>query len=651
MLDPKLANQIAAGEVVERPASVVKELVENALDAGARNIQVTLEEAGLKLIQVLDDGSGIAKEDARLAFERHATSKLHRAEDLFRIRTLGFRGEALPSIASVSIMSIETAQADLPGIYLLLEGGEIKEERSAPARRGTKIKVEQLFYNTPARLKHIKTLPTELGHVTDLMNRFALARYDVAFELIHDGHTLLKTFGNNDQQQAIAGVYGVPTARKMKAIHAKNFNFEVNGFVSLPELTRASNRYITLVVNGRYVKNFKLNQAIESGYGSKLMVGRHPIAILQITLDPLLVDVNVHPTKQYIRISIESELGQLIQQAIAEVFSRTVRIPSGLENIYGAAKYDMPNQKDENAMDDNEWFANSANSSEEHFSPHLENKKLEQTSLIFKNESNESTTISKENDGTRDTFYPFQEENVFHFNESENSVQTFPAGHSAYESADVGHFEGTKASQQMPKLQIQAFPMLEYIGQLHGTYLLAQDESGLYLIDQHAAQERIKYEYFRETIGEEGTVQQDLLFSIMLEYPADEALIIQQNLDKLKEAGIYLEDFGSNTFIIRQHPAWIAAGEVEEMVREMIDFFLENHQLSMNAFREATAIMMSCKRSIKANHYLTENQARQLITDLSRTKNPYNCPHGRPTTIRLTKMEIEKMFKRIQDPH
>lgn len=309
-----LANQIAAGEVIERPASVVKELVENSIDANSTQIDIHVEEAGLKLIQVTDNGEGIHSNEVEQAFERHATSKLISNEDLFRIRTLGFRGEALPSIASVSMVTIESAQEGQAGRHIKLEGGKLIEDKPASSRRGTSIKVEQLFFNTPARLKYVKTIKTELAHISDTINRLALAHPEISFRLFSDETTLLKTVGNGDIRQAIAGVYGVQTAKTMKKIEATSFDFKVYGYVSLPESTRASKSYMTIIVNGRHIKNYALAQAIVDGYSSKLMVGRYPLAVVNIEMDPLLLDVNVHPTKQQVRISNEKELGELVKK-------------------------------------------------------------------------------------------------------------------------------------------------------------------------------------------------------------------------------------------------------------------------------------------------------------------------------------------------
>jgi len=619
-----LANQIAAGEVVERPASVVKELIENAIDADSTQIDITIEEAGLKSIRVLDNGNGIPHDEVASAFKRHATSKLLSNEELFRIRTLGFRGEALPSIASVSELTVETAEEGKKGKSLVLRGGEIVRENSAPSRQGTMIQVEQLFYNTPARLKYVKSLKTELSHISDIVNRLSLAHPEISFRLVHDGSTLVKTVGNSDLRQAIAGVYGVSTGKKMKRIEESNFNFKVSGYVSLPELTRANNKYITIIINGRYIKNYALNKAVVDGYGSKLMTGRYPIAVIKAEMDPLLLDVNVHPTKQQIRISNEKELGQLIKKAIDARMEEEIRIPSGIDNISSSKRSNI--------------------------------QKMKQTSMDFQMSRDLENT---EKNKYRGEHHPFRVEEQYSPQtiESKEPKITNQEGHQdTIDDSDLDvHVDETPlqtANKTVEEDEVgEQFPQMDYIGQMHGTYLFAQNQRGLYIIDQHAAQERIKYEYYRSVIDQSGTALQDLLVPIVLEYPASDALTIKEHSNQLEEAGIYLEDFGQNTFLLRSHPSWFEPGQEESTVREMIDFLLATENLSTARFREATAIMMSCKRSIKANHYLNTDEARALIKDLARTNNPYNCPHGRPVLVQLSNNEMEKMFKRIQDPH
>ncbi|WP_146924295.1 DNA mismatch repair endonuclease MutL [Alkalibacterium kapii] len=636
IMSKTLANQIAAGEVIERPASVVKELVENAIDAKSSRIEIFVEEAGLKSIQVIDDGEGIAKKEVISAFERHATSKLITDEELFRIRTLGFRGEALPSIASVSKITFESAEKGKAGTQVILHGGEVIEQKTSSSRQGVNIKVEELFYNTPARLKYVKTLQTELAHINDTINRLALAHPEIAFKLVSDGNTMIKTVGNGEQRQAIAGVYGVNIAKKMREIKESSFDFKVTGYVSLPEVTRATNKYITIIVNGRYIKNYALNKAIVEGFGSKLMIGRYPIAIINVTLDPQLLDVNVHPTKHQIRISNEKELGMLISSAIRKRMDEEVRIPNALDNLNQRNKRSWKEPKDEQTRFD------------------FKEKETRDT-LSQKDEHNIepfSNSVNKDETAKSPTgFNQFVDES---FNDYMDKHADSHNGNSKSYTSEMGHKEPilkTVEKENEKTEQTKQFPDLDYIGQMHGTYLFAQNEEGLYIIDQHAAQERIKYEYFRETIDQTGTELQELLIPIVVEYPSNEAVIIRENKDKLAEASVYLEDFGQNSFIIRQHPTWMPAGQVEDTIKEMIDFFLEKATLTVSKFREATAIMMSCKRSIKANHYLSDDEARVLLEQLSQTKNPYNCPHGRPVTVNFTTTDMEKMFKRIQDSH
>ncbi|GEQ33069.1 DNA mismatch repair endonuclease MutL [Marinilactibacillus psychrotolerans] len=646
-----LANQIAAGEVIERPASVVKELVENSIDANSTQIDIHVEEAGLKLIQVTDNGEGIHSNEVEQAFERHATSKLISNEDLFRIRTLGFRGEALPSIASVSMVTIESAQEGQAGRHIKLEGGKLIEDKPASSRRGTSIKVEQLFFNTPARLKYVKTIKTELAHISDTINRLALAHPEISFRLFSDETTLLKTVGNGDIRQAIAGVYGVQTAKTMKKIEATSFDFKVYGYVSLPESTRASKSYMTIIVNGRHIKNYALAQAIVDGYSSKLMVGRYPLAVVNIEMDPLLLDVNVHPTKQQVRISNEKELGELVKKAVNDLMSVEQRIPNAMGNIYSSEghKKAKPTQTsfDWNKNDNRNGSDLSAGF-DDYKRDNQNNVNLQNQQIDDVNRQSESSMLSQEKSRSSLESEKFKEyTNTNQNNSNLLNEQNFEDNHTHINETPL-----QTANKVMNESKAnQSFPILDYVGQMHGTYLFAQNEEGLFIIDQHAAQERIKYEYYRKEIEKDGTVQQNLLVPIVLEYPANDAITIRENLNKLETAGISLEEFGQNSFLIRSHPSWFKAGQEEEIVKEMIDFLLETNQISIAKFREATAIMMSCKRSIKANHFLTPNEARRLLEDLKYTENPYNCPHGRPVLVKMTNKDMEKMFKRIQDPH
>lgn len=623
-----LANQIAAGEVVERPASVVKELVENAIDAGSTRIEINLEESGLKKIQVIDNGEGIAPEDVLNAFKRHATSKIHSRDDLFRIRTLGFRGEALPSIASVSEITLETSTGNGEGSYLFLSGGHVKENKSHSLRKGTSITVENLFFNTPARLKYVKTLQTELANVGDIVNRLAMSHPDIAFRLTHDGNQMLTTTGSGDLKQTIAGIYGVANAKKMLAVTREDLDFKLSGFISLPEVTRASRNYMSLIINGRFIKNFILNKAIIEGYGSKLMVGRFPLVVLQIEMDPLLVDVNVHPTKQEVRLSKEKELVVLISEAIKETLSDRNLIP----NVGDSATFHKKIVNEEKVEQLGFNFGTRKENLTEYY------PKVKESNLIYDKQ-------------TGDFFVKKEEPTSFTI---EREIAQKPDSYNEVmpeETPRVEVLEEVHENLEEESKQDFHFPDLDYFGQMHGTYLFAQNQDGLFIIDQHAAQERIKYEYFRKKIGEVSNDLQELLVPIVLEFSRDDMLRITENKEVLEEVGIYLEEFGQTSLIVRAHPTWYIPGQEESIIREMIDIFLETGKANVAKFREDTAIMMSCKRSIKANHYLDERQARALLEDLKHCENPFNCPHGRPVLIRFTNNDMEKMFKRIQDPH
>ncbi|HHP5814908.1 TPA: DNA mismatch repair endonuclease MutL, partial [Streptococcus pyogenes] len=641
-----LANQIAAGEVVERPASVVKELVENAIDAKSSQITVEIEESGLKMIQVTDNGEGMSHEDLPLSLRRHATSKIKSQSDLFRIRTLGFRGEALPSVASISKITIKTATKEVThGSLLIATGGEIETLEAISTPTGTKIKVENLFYNTPARLKYMKSLQAELAHIVDVVNRLSLAHPEVAFTLISDGRQLTQTSGTGDLRQAIAGIYGLNTTKKMLAISNADLDFEVSGYVSLPELTRANRNYMTILVNGRYIKNFLLNRAILDGYGSKLMVGRFPIVVIDIQIDPYLADVNVHPTKQEVRISKERELMALISTAISESLKEQDLIPDALENL--------------------------AKSSTRHFSkPEQTQLPLQSRGLYYDPQKNDffvkESAVSEKIPET--DFYSGAVDNSVKVEKVEllphseevigpSSVKHASRPQNTFTETDHPNLDlknRQKLSQMLTRLENEeqsVFPELDYFGQMHGTYLFAQGKDGLFIIDQHAAQERVKYEYYRDKIGEVDSSLQQLLVPYLFEFSGSDFINLQEKMALLNEVGIFLEVYGHNTFILREHPIWMKEEEIASGVYEMCDMLLLTNEVSIKTYRAELAIMMSCKRSIKANHSLDDYSARNLLLQLAQCQNPYNCPHGRPVLINFSKADMEKMFRRIQENH
>lgn len=611
-LDDRLSNKIAAGEVVERPASVVKELVENAIDAGSTVIEVEVEEAGLGKIRILDNGDGISEEDVLMAFQRHATSKIKNDDDLFRIRTLGFRGEALPSIASVSRFEMKTSTGDV-GSRVVFEGGVLQVHEAAAARKGTDIVVTDLFFNTPARLKYLKTVHTELGNITDIMNRLALSHPEISFRLIHNDRKLLHTTGNGDVRQVLAAIYGVNIVKKMVPISATSLDYKVNGWIALPEITRASRNYISTMINGRFIKNYPLVKAVQEGFHTLLPIGRYPIVLLSVEMDPILVDVNVHPSKMEVRLSKEQELNQLVTDAIKKVFKSQELIPSGF----------IQQEKKEKPQSEQTFFE----------LDHVVEKELPVERTVFTESIlrepitterveviQRSVSIVKE-----ETLAPVRTETVAEIEIEEEIVD------------ERDHLQETK----------MRVPPFYPIGQMHGTYILAQNEKGLYIIDQHAAQERIKYEYFREKVGDVQNELQELLVPITLEYSTDEALKIMEHQHELEKVGVFLEPFGYNSFILRSHPQWLPKGEEKELMEEMIEQLLQMKKVDIHKLREEAAIMMSCKASIKANHHLRQDEIQALLDELRSTSDPFTCPHGRPIIIHYSTYEMEKMFKRV----
>lgn len=630
-----LADQIAAGEVVERPASVVKELVENSIDAQSTQIDINIEDAGLKKVEIIDDGIGINHDDVEIAFKRHATSKINNQRDLFKVQSLGFRGEALPSIASVSDVHLKTSTGD-EGTQIHIKGGEIKEIKPAEARRGTSICVEDLFFNTPARLKYMKTIKTELAKISDIVDRLAIGHPDIAFSLVHNQREILRTSGRGQLQQVIGDIYGAKNLKRIIKIENADNDFKISGFVSLPELTRASRNYVTITLNGRYVKNYALFKAITDGYGSKLMVGRYPIAVLNIELDPVLTDVNVHPTKQTVRISKEDQLCNLVAQTIYDTIYQENLIPEVMTRDRAVQPRYTTEQLQ---MQINQY----SKTNEEPKSESLVNDYVEP---VLQPQAEEEETTPKEDikNSDIDAIYISNKAQL-----NDKDVQSFAH---RYEHSVTPFGESEVTDDEVSNNDDQPrFPKLLYIGQLHGTYLIAESDDGMYIVDQHAAQERINYERLRTEIGEVANDQQSLLVPLVLDYPNRDALIIQEKLGMLQEVGLNVEPFGKNSFVVKQHPTWIEEGNEEETIREMIDWVINHKNISVASFRAQTAIMMSCKQAIKANHHLDRKQAVHLLDELATVNNPFNCPHGRPVLVSFSNTDMEKMFKRIQDPH
>lgn len=579
VMNEDLANKIAAGEVVEKTMNVVKELVENSIDAKSTMIKVELIDSGVKEIKVIDDGIGMDKDDAVLAFSRHATSKLKSLDDLFNINSLGFRGEALPSIASVSNVTLKTSDGKT-GTMVELVGGVIKEIKSCDLKQGTTIIVKDLFYNTPVRLKYLKSLYTELANISDYLNKMALSYPNIKFILINNSKELLNTSGSGDLLKTILNIYGLIVANKMMFIENMNNDYKISGYISYPELTKSNRGSITLLVNNRVVRNNEIIKAILEAYHTYIPKDRYPYIVLNIEVDPFLVDVNVHPTKMEVKFSKQDNLLNLIMETISNKLSKKTLIPKVInENI------------EDNYYQDDLTINNDLFNSPEVIKEEIkEVKKLEELTFDF--------SIQEEKD----------------------DYEEFP--------------EDSRIKDMYP------------IGLVHGTYIICENPDGMFIIDQHAAAERINYEKYYHALSTHSKNTIDVLVPYKIELPANEYLILSKNFSILDRLGFKYEEFGTNTLIIRTHPTWIPKYAPLEAIKKIIDIIIMNEDFDEDKFNEKVSITLACKMSIKAGDVITMPDMTYLINELRHTKNPFTCPHGRPTIIAYTKYDLEKLFKR-----
>jgi len=593
IMDELLANKIAAGEVVEKCASVVKELVENSIDAGSTEIKVELEEAGIKRITVIDNGKGMDKDDALLAFSRHATSKVSDEDDLFHINTLGFRGEALASICSVSHVELKTSPGDL-GTEVIINGGKTECVKSGDARKGTSITVTELFYNTPARLKHLKSVYTELANITDYMNKLALSHPDIRFTLKNNDNIILQTDGSNNLLKTIKSIYGLGTAKKMLYIEGENEDYEIEGYVSLPEIHRSSRNNMVTIVNGRVVRNAEINKKINDAYHSYKPDNRYPITVLKITVDPTVIDVNIHPTKMDIKFGKMDTLLELIDRLVKGAITKKVLIP----------EVEVPEPIEE--------------SKEVIKRPELQTLDLGRIESSYENKNQ----------------YEFIEEEIITNDDFIKEKEEYKVDKNEEYSKDI---EDSK--NKLPEL----YP----VGLVHGTYIICQNEKGMYMIDQHAAKERCNYEKFKKAMGETTGNSIQMLFPLTVELANNEFIILKENLEFLRSLDFVIEEFGINSVIIKSHPTWLPKGYENEAIKRIIDIIVNiEKNFSVEKFNENVATMMSCKLAIKANMNITIEEMEALINDLRKCDNPFNCPHGRPTMIYYSNYDLEKLFKR-----
>ena len=582
VMSENLANKIAAGEVVEKCASVVKELVENSIDAGSDTIKIELKEGGLREIKIIDNGSGMEHDDAVLSFQRHATSKLTREDDLFFINTLGFRGEALPSIASVSEVDLITCASKV-GTHIHIKGGKLITDEPSDARKGTIITISNLFFNTPARLKYLKSEQYELSNTVSFIEKLAFSYPEIKFELTNNGKTLVKTSGSNNLHKVIHEIYGLNVSSNMLYVKGTTDDYEMEGYICKPEILKSNRNHMITIVNGRIVKNFDLNRAINDAYYTYKPDIKYPIVVLKFETDPTLIDVNIHPTKQDIKLSKIDELYNMIVDTIKNKLYQELLIPKAIKNT---------------------------------------DEEISLPTTMVKNEIVDSK-IEKE-----EKLELFQTELDFSINEQKEE----------YKEKDL------IINEELKKL------VLYPVGLALGTYIIAQNEEGVYMIDQHAAQERINYEKYLKALKEEKTTSIAPLFPINIELNSSDFITIKEHQGLLEEMGFTIEEFGFNTIIIKEHPTWLKEGYEEESIHKIFDSIISiGNRFDRVKFNEHIAITLACKMSIKANTRISEEAMEEILNELVQTDNPYNCPHGRPTIIKFTIYDIEKMFKRAMN--
>lgn len=589
VMSDDLANKIAAGEVVERCLNVVKELVENSIDANSSFIKIVLEDAGVKKIVVSDNGVGMDKNDALLAFERHATSKLSSLDDLFNIVSLGFRGEAIPSIASVSKMVLTTSK-DGVGTKVVVDGGKLIEVSLASLMKGTTIEVSDLFYNTPVRLKYLKNLYTELALIVDYVNKMALSYPFIKFVLINNDKELLNTVGDGNLLKVIYAIYGGMVAKKMIEVNGSNDDYVISGYIGYPEIAKTNRNFITTLVNGRVIKNLDLNRTIIDCYHTYIPKDKYPIVVLNIDVDPILIDINIHPQKMDIKFSKMDSLKEIITKTFSKKLKELLLIPHAnirdLETVYEINDMMMIDSDDD--------------SGEERVISYQPEVKSDVLRIDFDNDN--KTVVDKSEEVVLESF------------EEEHKIK-------------------------------EMFP----VGIVHKTYIIAENMDGMYLIDQHAANERVNYEKVLKALLKDNKQTISLLVPIKLEYPKDEFIKIKEHLASLLEIGIGLEEFGDNTFIVRYHPTWFYEGYEKEALEKIIAITLEKGVFDKEKFIYKTAATMACKMSIKANDYITLESAKILLDNLRNCDNPFTCPHGRPTIITYSNYELERLFKRAMN--
>lgn len=593
VMSENLANKIAAGEVVERISSVVKELVENSIDAKSKTIIVELIDSGTKSIKVIDDGIGMDRVDASMCFSRHATSKLLKEDDLFFINTLGFRGEALPSIASVSKVDLKTSQGEV-GTHIVINGGEKVLEENSEARLGTTIEINDLFYNTPARLKYLKSDQTELANVTAFIEKLSLANPDISFTLTNNDKRIVYTSGSDDLLKTIHEIYGYTVSSNMIEVKASNDDYDVYGYVCKPVVLKSNRNHMITIVNGRVIKNIDVNRAINDGYFTFKPDIKYPVVVLKIETDPTLIDVNVHPTKQDIKFSKIDVLNDLLTNSIKDALRKTLLVHEMEVNVNTVAPSYI--KEEDNMIFENE-------------------------DLYVSSEQLKMNYVKSEIDSGKEKSYEEVKEIVTNNSDASKEI-----------NEDIKRLE------------------LNPVGIALETYIIAENEDGLFLIDQHAAHERVNYEIIYNAMKNSETYKKIMLFPLSLEFNSASYQSIMIRKEEIEELGFTIEEFGINTIVVKEHPSWLREGMEDTLIKQIFDIFIEeSSKFDKMKFLNRVAATTACRMSVMAHEQITLDQAREILKNLVMCDQPYNCPHGRPTIIHYSNYELERMFKRAMN--
>lgn len=586
VMSEDLSNKIAAGEVVERPLSVVKELVENSVDAESKNIYITLKNSGIDYICVVDDGKGMDKDDAMLCFSRHASSKLTSDEMLFKIATLGFRGEALSSIAAVSKVVLETSDGN-SSTKTQIEFGKITSQTECKYRKGSIFEVTKLFHNTPARLKYLGNLYSEIAKIISYISKCALANPGVGFKLMNDGKELISTTGSGDILKTVRDIYSIDIAKRLIELQTSSNDVKIDIYAAKPDFQRSNKNYIHVFVNKRVVNSPTIIKTVVECYMPYMPKKKYPFCIINIEIEPELIDVNIHPNKYEIKFSKHDEVLELIKHKLSEYLRQTSHIVE-----------------------------------------------ITATNRDVSNSSKQSFDLSRD---TSSSSYKYQKQLEQLFG-NENYVREFE------EKQEEDPFESIAIKQSVDENLPTYY---EPIGQFAGTYIIAQNEEELVYIDQHAAVERINYEKNLKSLDSQKFSKTPLLVPIVLEYSSEECVLITNNLDKILKLQIDISEFGKNSFIVREIPSWIDNGFEKQILESIIERIFNNQSIELSAIKDDAIALMSCKESLKANANLSIPEMEYIIDAIFKCDNPYHCPHGRPIIIKVTLKELEKMFKRI----